>query len=170
MQLNQDIIEKAKKVISSAEFSKLILNTKINEDTSHKKEVKNLFKFYKDDEISFNEQLCREFILFCLAHLELNDNLPDLTVVISGDKEKFKTFAFYTTDTKIAAVYGVGRHILDVFRSLAHELVHFKQDINNEISQEEAGDENDGVRIENEANSVAGVIMRKYGREHPELY
>jgi hypothetical protein len=170
MELNQEIIDKAKKLVNSAEFSKLILNTKINENqTSQKKETEELFKFYKDEEISFDERLCREFILFCLEHLKLN-NPSKLVVVISADKEKFKTFAFYSMDTKVAAVYGVGRHILDVFRSLAHELVHFKQDFNNEISNEQVGDENDGVDIENEANSVAGVIMRKFGRLHPELY
>ena len=33
-----------------------------------------------------------------------------------------------------------------------------------------AEDGNDGSDIENEANAVAGIIMRKYGKLHPEIY
>jgi hypothetical protein len=33
-----------------------------------------------------------------------------------------------------------------------------------------AKDGSDGSPIENEANAVAGVIIRKYGKIHPELY
>jgi hypothetical protein len=31
-------------------------------------------------------------------------------------------------------------------------------------------DGEDGSPIENEANAVAGIIIRKYGKLHPELY
>ncbi len=31
-------------------------------------------------------------------------------------------------------------------------------------------DGSDGSPIENEANSLAGVIMRQYGKLHPEIY
>ena len=170
MEINKDIIEKAKKLISSAEFTKLIQNTRLNEsEISKEKETNDDFKLHMDDGVTFDEHLCREFIRFCLEHLKLK-NSGNLIVVLSSDKEKFKTFAFYSIDTKVAAVYAVDRHILDVFRSLAHELVHYKQDVNNEISHEHVSDQNDGVEIENDANSTAGIIMRKFGRLHPELY
>lgn len=174
MELNQEIIEKAKRLVNSAEFSKLILNTPIHEGENAQtqkapEKSKDAFKFHADEEVGFDERLCREFVRFCLAHLKIKD-ATELTVVISADKEMFKTFAFYSMQTKLAAVYGEHRHILDVFRSLAHELVHYSQDLNGTITPEQVSDNNDGVDIENEANSVAGVIMRKYGREHPELY
>jgi hypothetical protein len=31
-------------------------------------------------------------------------------------------------------------------------------------------DGEDGSPIENEANAVAGVIIRKWGKQHPEIY
>jgi Zn-dependent peptidase ImmA (M78 family) len=57
---------------------------------------------------------------------------------------------------------------MDVCRSIAHELVHHKQNLENRISDHI--NDGDGSEIENEANAVAGVIIRKWGKLHPELY
>jgi Zn-dependent peptidase ImmA (M78 family) len=53
----------------------------------------------------------------------------------------------------------------DILRTLAHELVHHMQNLKGD---ELNGD--DGSEIENEANAQAGVIMRKFGRENPEIF
>jgi hypothetical protein len=53
----------------------------------------------------------------------------------------------------------------DILRTLAHELVHHMQNLNGD---ELNGD--DGSGIENEANAMAGVIMREFGRENPEIF
>lgn len=53
----------------------------------------------------------------------------------------------------------------DWYRTLAHELVHH--------AQREAGqvlDGGDGSPTENEANSLAGKILREWGRLNPEIY
>ncbi len=52
---------------------------------------------------------------------------------------------------------------------VAHELVHHKQNLEGRITNPEI-DGADGSEIENEANAVAGVIIRKWGRIHPEIY
>lgn len=62
----------------------------------------------------------------------------------------------------------VNRHVLDVCRTLAHELVHYKQDIEGRITSNDDGA--DGSPIENEANAQAAVVMRKWGKLHPELF
>jgi hypothetical protein len=49
------------------------------------------------------------------------------------------------------------RHPLDIYRSLAHELVHYAQKCN---GQELNGE--DGSECENEANAKAGILLRKY--------
>jgi hypothetical protein len=54
--------------------------------------------------------------------------------------------------------------IIDVLRSIAHELVHYKQNLEGRLI-DAAKDGSDGSPIENEANAVAGVIM-KYGKIH----
>lgn len=72
--------------------------------------------------------------------------------------------AFSPTESKIM-LYIKNRHILDVFRSLAHEMVHYKQSLEKSDLDGTTGSED-----ENEANSLAGQIMRLYGKNHPEMY
>lgn len=62
----------------------------------------------------------------------------------------------------------VNRHIMDILRTLAHELVHFKQDTEGRITSPDDG--KDGSPIENEANAMAAVVMRKWGKMHPEMF
>ena len=58
------------------------------------------------------------------------------------------------------------RHPMDIFRSVAHELVHHKQNEDGRLghSSEEGST---GSDIENEANAMAGVVMRHYGKKFP---
>jgi hypothetical protein len=78
------------------------------------------------------------------------------------------TTAYYNLDGFVK-VYVKDRAIIDVCRSIAHELVHHKQNIEDRLNDVQADGE-DGSPIENEANAVAGIIIRKYGKLHPELY
>ena len=50
-------------------------------------------------------------------------------------------------------------------RTLAHELVHLAQD-----EQNQDIDGSDGSKHENQANAVAGVIMRKWADKDPSLF
>lgn len=157
-------IKKGEEILGSDIFKNHLIDI-LNEEAKPKN-----FKLIIDDEVEFKEDIMIEFIEFCLDYLKVADGDHKLKIVLSSEKEKFATYAFYDLQNKIAAVYCVGRAIIDCMRSLAHELVHYKQDIKNEIPKEQVSDNNDGVPIEDEANAVAGIIMRKFGRNHPELY
>jgi hypothetical protein len=61
----------------------------------------------------------------------------------------------------------VNRHINDVCRTLAHELVHYRQDLKGQLNDESG---KTGSPEENEANAEAAVIMRKWGELHPEYF
>lgn len=107
-----------------------------------------------------------DFINFTKKYLGIDDNIkvelafertPDLT-----------TYAYYKLG-ELVKVYAKNRNTGDIMRSLAHELVHHKQFIEGRLDNpSEQG--KDGTDIENEANAVAGKIMRLYGKEHPEIY
>jgi len=56
---------------------------------------------------------------------------------------------------------------MDVLRTLAHELVHHKQ---RELDMIQPGDGATGSRIENQANAVAGVLMRDFADQHPDYF
>jgi ribosomal protein S27AE len=55
----------------------------------------------------------------------------------------------------------------DILRTLAHELVHHMQNGKGELDSDSG---EDGSPSENEANSTAGIIMRKFGRDNPEIF
>ena len=59
------------------------------------------------------------------------------------------------------------RHPIDIMRTLAHELVHYKQDTERRIGPDSG---ETGSPIENEANAMAGQIMRRFDQENPELF
>lgn len=64
-------------------------------------------------------------------------------------------------------VYIKNRNAGDILRTIAHELVHHKQNETNKINSK---DGKTGSEIENEANAVAGVLLRKYGAMNPLIY
>ena len=68
-------------------------------------------------------------------------------------------------------VYAKERAMVDIMRSIAHEMVHLLQDIEGRLDSSEHNKKNAaGSPIENEANYKAGEIIRKFGEEHPEIY
>ena len=65
----------------------------------------------------------------------------------------------YTLELAIA-----NRQPVDALRTLAHELVHAKQD-----SEHVEIDPSTGSDEENEANVIAGIVMREFNKLHPEF-
>jgi len=57
------------------------------------------------------------------------------------------------------------RHPVDVLRTLAHELVHWRQFLDGRI---EPNSGETGSPIENEAHAVAGVLMRHFNKKYPD--
>lgn len=94
--------------------------------------------------------------------------MPKITIIRS---EKFtddlRSFGYYDYKNKIIVINFHKRNFADSFRTLAHELVHHKQNCENRL---DVNSGKDGSDIENEANSQAGVILRKYGKINSEIY
>jgi hypothetical protein len=109
-----------------------------------------------------------DFIRFAAEDLELN-RLPKFDFKFNSDVSvERKSFGGYAPGDKHIDVTVVNRHIMDVCRTLAHELVHYKQDLDNQLEDEDAGAT--GSPQENEANARAAVIMRNWGKKHPNLF
>ena len=108
-----------------------------------------------------------EFIEFAAKHLDLN-SLPKFDFMFDTKRSvEHKSFGGYGGEHISITVKN--RHIMDVCRTLAHELVHFKQDLNGDLDG--PGDPGaTGSPQENEANAQAAVIMRNWGKKHPELF
>ncbi len=117
--------------------------------------------FIKDQEA--NIALIKDFIAFAKKHLGLDDGVVELKF----NRNELTTTAAYSN--KRVMVYVIDRAVVDIMRSIAHELVHQKQDVDGRLV-DVANDGKDGSPIENEANAMAGVLIRKYGKLHPEIY
>ncbi len=104
--------------------------------------------------------IIKDFLLFCKQYLNI-DKLPKM-VFFDDDKWAKENTSFGKYDPRINTLYVyIGkRNLADILRTLSHELVHHKQ---NEDSMLYMGAGGDGTNIENEANAVSGMIMRKYG-------
>jgi len=117
--------------------------------------------FYKQFLVESREKQVQSFTEFVKDYLGL-DSLPKIVVIndpqFSIDN---KTFGCFDLMNDIIKIQIANRHPLDVFRTLAHEMVHYKQKIS---GAEMSGDT--GSNCENEANSVAGEIMRHYSNEN----
>jgi len=81
--------------------------------------------------------------------------------------ERNRSFGRYDPGTDQLFISTANRHIIDVLRTLAHELVHARQ-AEHETLPDDAGET--GSSYENEANAVAGQLMREFGRAHPEYF
>lgn len=77
-----------------------------------------------------------------------------------------RSFGGYMPGGGIEITIG-NRHIMDVLRTLAHEMVHHKQDVDGRLHD---GSGKDGSEHENEANAKAAVVMRLWGKMNPELF
>jgi hypothetical protein len=112
--------------------------------------------------------ILHDFVKFAAEHLELK-RLPKFDFLFdSATSIERKSFGGYMPGEKHIDVTVKNRHIMDVCRTLAHELVHYKQDLHEQLNDEGAGAT--GSPQENEANAEAAVIMRNWGKLHPDLF
>ena len=114
-----------------------------------------------------DEEILRDFIDFCFEELEL-ESMP--TVKLRRDPEwsvRNQTFGRYIDDNDLLEVAWGQRHIMDVLRTVAHELTHRHQHERESVPVD-AGET--GSSYENEANARAGVLMRDYAQLHPEYF
>ena len=109
-----------------------------------------------------------DFIRFAAEDLQIN-SLPKFDFVFdSSESVERKSFGGYQPGNEHITITVKNRHIMDVCRTLAHELVHYKQDLDNELEDDDAG--STGSPQENDANARAAVIMRNWGKKYPNLF
>ena len=112
------------------------------------------------------------FVDFVKKELNIEN---DVNIQYQTDKDGIKTTAVYKYqdggdeefEQSEVRVYTKERALQDIMRSVAHELVHHQQ---NERGELEGEISNVGGKIEDEANAVAGELLKKYGIKYPEIY
>ena len=107
-----------------------------------------------------------KFVLFVKKQLEL-ETVP--TIKVQNNRDGLKTTANYdyTKENKIIKVCAKNRALVDVCRSIAHEMVHHKQ---YEQGRLKVQPPDIGGEIEDEANAKAGQFIKMYAKEDPNIY
>jgi len=117
---------------------------------------------------------------------DLNDNpIMQKFIKWSADKlnlEKFPEIEFSYSTEEAQAGHHTGRHtvgenkiwvyvrnrnMVDIMRTVFHELVHCRQ---GEKDMIKPGDSYPGSPIEMEADQLAGKYIKIFGKEHPEIF
>jgi len=108
-------------------------------------------------------ELLKDFVNFTCAKLQMKE---PVTVVIRKDRDEYiTTTASYLPNENENHIRAGGRAIVDICRSIGHELTHNKQ---RELGLFKPGEEvqNIGGKIEDEANSIAGILIKDFSHNY----
>jgi hypothetical protein len=114
-------------------------------------------------------QAFRDFFPVVIDHLNL-ETLPKIDFANdTNSNAEQPAFGAYSHDpgNKVIRIDIRDRHPVDIIRTLAHELVHYKQDLEGRLSDDSGMT---GSPIENEAHATAGAIMRNFGKAFPQYF
>tara|TARA_R110002012_G_scaffold289936_1_gene483334 strand:+ start:18 stop:1817 length:1800 start_codon:yes stop_codon:yes gene_type:complete len=144
-----------------------------------------LYKFIKDKEIlkEENDIIIKDnnhpydykdydkFINYVVDELNI-ENPPTIYVEKEPSSEYTGGTYRYKGGSERIKVRSKGRSLIDILRSLAHELVHHKQKEEGKFNDEKVVNDipEIGGPIEDEANAIAGRLIKKYGKENEHLY
>jgi len=135
-----------------------------------KDEINEFITQYFNEGISESKQnSINHFVEYATKKLKLSER-PKVTLLTGKEYSEAKTsLGGYNPMSKEIFVVVDGRLTADILRTLAHEMVHRKQDELG-LVKDEIKDGATGSPIENQAHAVAGILMRNYGKINKQIY
>jgi hypothetical protein len=118
----------------------------------------------KSENSNYTKEDYENFVDF--AHKELNIEKDCPIDVETEPSSEYTTGNYHIQDRKIK-ILDNGRKLADILRTIAHELVHHKQ---NELGMLVGEIPEIGGTIEDQANAYAGRLVKKYGKQTEDLY
>jgi predicted nucleotidyltransferase len=139
-------------------------------NTGYLEKLSNLKNSFIDKTLSLVESvdkdsLFEKFMAYACNELQIQ-NPPTFEVRYEYGEDQ-PSFGAYVPSKHHISVNPSNRNIVDVLRTLAHELVHAKQ---NEMGLLQPDSGETGSEHENDANAIAGILMRDYGKQNPDIY
>jgi hypothetical protein len=117
----------------------------------------------KSIEFAYNDQI-QDFIKFVFEKLHIPGGMPEIEYAQQKEGADQIRTGYYDPGTNRLWIYTGNRNLIDIMRTVAHELAHHKQDTDgNTIA---TGDLSD---IESQADMAAGMLVKIYVRSHPEI-
>ena len=115
----------------------------------------------KDDFVD----MFKKFLPIAIEVLEIQ-GLPKFVFEPTLETGDQPSFGMYSPDERTLYVALANRHPVDILRTIAHELVHFRQDQRDELNSRSG---ETGSPQENQAHELAGVTLRVFNRQYPEF-
>ena len=116
---------------------------------------------------SQNLDQIRSFVQWSIKTLNVQKPYPKIRLSMDTEQaQKDHRTGLHTSDGTII-VYINNRNLVDIFRTLFHELVHHRQDQLNMIGPD---DSYPGSPVEAMADMMAGKYIKIYGKQHPEIF
>lgn len=139
----------------------------LSQEVDQPSEIEESVVNFKNGRKESLEKIVEKFTKFVCKHLHIK-TVPTIKLIGNAKfGQAQQTMGHYVDDSRLIEVQTAGRHVLDILRTLAHELVHYSQHEKEDVPHT-AGDT--GSPWENEAHAVAGVLMRYFNRRHPEYF
>jgi uncharacterized protein YjaZ len=120
------------------------------------------------EEIDFNNlPIMQKFISWTVDKINL-ENVPEFEWSYdTKDAQINHHTGRHTEGENKVWVYVKNRNLVDIMRTVFHELVHCRQ---SELDMIQPGDSYPGSPIEMEADMMAGKYMKVFGKMHPEIF
>lgn len=139
-------------------------------NTGYLEKLNNLKNSFIDKTLSLVESvdktsLFEKFMAYACNELQIH-NPPTFEVRYEYGEDQ-PSFGAYVPSNHHISINPSNRNVVDVLRTLAHELVHAKQ---NEMGLLQPDSGETGSEHENDANAIAGILMRDYGKQNPDIY
>jgi ribosome-binding factor A len=123
----------------------------------------------ENDEPDFlaDNPIMQKFIQFAAQKLNLQ-SVPEIEFSYDTEEaqEGHHTGRHSTNDNNVW-VYVANRNMVDIMRTVLHELTHVRQ---GELDMIKPGDSYPGSPIEMLADMSAGKYMKVFGKDHPEIF
>ena len=121
-----------------------------------------MYKIKNLAEKTLNRKLLEEFLGFANKKLKIDQ---PYSVYFVDDKvnasDPLGKTAMYNPSSNSVYVYATNRHPKDILRSIAHELMHHKQNCDGRLDKTYGEDSDDLKTLELEANE-AGYLVREF--------
>ena len=186
MKSNQFVTELAKKLPSLAKHDYNTIDTlmrniaskhRIKADALHDLFVKKYHKtpdnwikskLDEDGQEDYNDNpIMQKFIKWSANKLNL-ETFPDIEFSYNTEEaQEGHHTGRHTVGENNIWVYVKNRNMVDIMRTVFHELVHCRQ---GEKDMIKPGDSYPGSPIEMEADQLAGKYIKIFGKEHPEIF
>jgi hypothetical protein len=105
----------------------------------------------------------KKFLPIAMEYIKLS-SLPEMKFTPHIHDTQQPTFGKYVNGEHVLYVALMNRHPNDILRTIAHELVHYKQDTEHRLEMDSG---RTGSPEENQAHAIAGIVMRHFNKKYP---